>query len=374
MGNKKSKIAIIGAGNAGCISALYLLDLKLKNHCDKIGEIEIHYDPNIPMERVGQGNTQHISELLFRLLDVNWFDKNLIKATVKTGIRYKNWGKKNHDFLHPFDNGQVACHYIPQLISKTTLNCGNFKVKEGNVKSTSEIDADFIIDCRGKHLNQDEKYITIKNPLNSALLTQKEGKRCDLLFTECVATPHGWTFVIPNHDSVSYGYLYNKNITSKKEAEFDFKEKFDAIPNFCLDFKNYVAKNVWDDERTLLNGNRYSFIEPLEATSTTSYATVVEFFCDYLNGEITKKQVNKKIMIELGETAHFLLQHYTSGSKYDTKFWEYAKRLSNSVKHKRYEKLMNLAKKWNHLSTFNTTFGIWDLSSLNNWYDNVLND
>lgn len=374
MGNKKPKIAIIGAGNAGCISALYLLDLKRKNHCNRIGEIEIHYDPNIPMERVGQGNTPLVSELLFRLLDVNWFDKNLIKATVKTGIRYKNWGKKNHDFLHPFDNGQVACHYIPHLISKTTLNCGNFKIKEGNVKNTSEIDADYIIDCRGKHINQDEKYINIKNPLNSALLTQKDGKRCDLLYTECVATPHGWTFVIPNHNSVSYGYLYNKNITSKKEAESDFKEKFDATPNFCLDFKNYVAKNVWDDERTILNGNRYSFIEPLEATSTTSYAYVVEVFSQYLNGEITKKQVNKKIMTELGEIAQFLLQHYAGGSKYDTKFWEYAKKLSMTTKHKKYDNAMNIAKKWNHLKVNEYSFGIWGSASLKNWYDNVLND
>ena len=128
MVNKKLKISIIN-GNAGCISALNLLKLKQENICDRIGEIEIHYDPDIPMERVGQGNTPYVSELLFSLLDLNWFDKNLIKATIKTGIRYKNWGKKNHDFLHPFDDGSVACHYIPHLISKTTLNCGYFKVK-----------------------------------------------------------------------------------------------------------------------------------------------------------------------------------------------------------------------------------------------------
>jgi len=373
VGDKNYKIAIIGAGNAGCISALYLLDLKRKNVCPHIGEIEIHYDPNIPMERVGQGNTPLVSELLMDMLNLNWFDKNLIKATIKTGIRYKNWGKKNHDFLHPFDKGQVACHYIPHLISSTTLNCGNFKVIEGNIKNTNEVDADYVIDCRGKHQNQPEKYISIKNPLNSALITQKTGKRCDLLFTECVATPHGWTFVIPNHDSVSYGYLYNKNITSKEEAKSDFKKRFDATPKFDLNFKNYVAKNVWDDERTLLNGNRYSFIEPLEATSTTNYAYVVEIFGRFLNGVVTKKQVNKEIKMDLAETAHFILQHYSKGSKFDTKFWKYAKKLSN-IENKKYEQEMNFAKKWNYLNAEQSTFGMWGTHSLKNWYDNVLND
>ena len=48
------KIAIIGAGNAGCISALNLHYLKMTEEY-QIGEIEIYHDPNIPIERVGQG-------------------------------------------------------------------------------------------------------------------------------------------------------------------------------------------------------------------------------------------------------------------------------------------------------------------------------
>ena len=34
----------------------------------------------------------------------------------------------------------------------------------------------------------------------------------------------GWTFLIPNVDSVSYGYLYNNTITSKEDATEDFLE------------------------------------------------------------------------------------------------------------------------------------------------------
>ena len=49
------KIAIVGAGNAGCISALQLYFLKEEEQDDVIGEIEIYHDPDLPIERVGQG-------------------------------------------------------------------------------------------------------------------------------------------------------------------------------------------------------------------------------------------------------------------------------------------------------------------------------
>ena len=72
-----------------------------------------------------------------------------------------------------------------------------------------------------------------------------------------------------------------------------------------------MAKNVWDDERTLLNGNRYTFIEPLEATSTTTYATIIEFFAEYLNGEITNNQLNKKTITEVAHISLFATTLYT---------------------------------------------------------------
>ena len=182
--------------------------MRTANPDSLIGEIEIYHNPTIPIERVGQGNTINVSSLLFGTLDINWVTNNLIKATVKQGIRYRNWGKKNHDFFHAFLNGYTACHYIPNLLSKTFLESGHFNVIERNiVDPEKEIDSDYIIDCRGRSLHFDDEYETLTNPINSVILSRKEGKDPDLLYTECIATPHGWTFIIPNHNSVSYGYL-----------------------------------------------------------------------------------------------------------------------------------------------------------------------
>ena len=87
------KIAIIGAGNAGCVSALNLHFLRETEDYDRY-EIDIYYDPNVPIERVGQGTQLNVCETAFNVLDLDWVQNNLIKATMKMGIRYKNWGKK----------------------------------------------------------------------------------------------------------------------------------------------------------------------------------------------------------------------------------------------------------------------------------------
>ena len=123
------RIAIVGAGNAGCITALhYHKYLEIDN------EIVIYHSPEQhPIERVGQGTILTVSELIGTTIDTDFYN-NKIGATIKSGILYENWGKK-------------------------------------------------------------------------------QGRDPDLIYTRSVATPNGWTFVIPNVDSVSYGYMYNNNIT-----------------------------------------------------------------------------------------------------------------------------------------------------------------
>ena len=69
------KLAIVGAGNAACITALsYHLHGQIRS--DKIKEIEIYYDPNIPIERVGQGSVPLIAYIVSQVLGVNYYDKD----------------------------------------------------------------------------------------------------------------------------------------------------------------------------------------------------------------------------------------------------------------------------------------------------------
>ena len=353
------KIAIVGAGNAGCITALHYHTFKPTSDT----EIIIYHDPTIPIERVGQGTIVPTTELIGNALGVNWAD-NSIDATIKTGFMYEGWGKKNYKIYHDFLLHTVACHYIPQKLSNAVLASGKFKVIEKKIKDPEkEIDADYIFDCRGKDNREKEQYKPLINPLNSALLYTTKKPNLSLRYTRGVATPNGWTFVVPNINRVSYGYLYNNTITPKEEAVGDFLERFN-IPQIDgeLQFENYVAKDIFVGKRTILNGNRCAFIEPLEASALEFYRAICQHSWDHIVHKKPKDICNRDIRKLIKQIETFILWHYQSGSKFDTPFWDYAKSLPFSLSDEFREVLS---------SNRNIPYGQWDTRSANIWADNI---
>ena len=322
------RIAIIGAGTAGCVTALHFYKY-LSESIDVSFEITIYHSPNEhPIERVGQGTVLPVTKLIESTLGIDWYN-NSIDATFKSGILYEGWGKKQDKIFHPFELSAMSMHYVPQKLSKVVLESGYFNVIEKTVTDPEkEIDADVIFDCRGRHSRDKSNYDTLINPLNSVLLYKKQDRDQDLIYTRTVATPNGWTFVIPNVDSISYGYLYNNTITSKEDATKDFLDRFE-LPETDgeLIFENYMAKNMFVGERTVLNGNMYGFVEPMEATSLQFYQDLCRQAWDGIFNIKSWDVCNGNIRRVMKEIETFILWHYQYGSKYDTPFWEYAKSL-----------------------------------------------
>ena len=372
---KKKRIAIIGAGNAGCITALHFYF-----HGRDRFEIELYHSPEKhPIERVGQGTTLRVAILISSVFGSNWYDNN-IGATLKSGILYEGWGKAKDEFFHSFPMSSVAVHYVPQMLSDAVLKSGLFKVKQQTINDPEkEIDADIIIDCRGRHNRDRDNYEPLINPLNSAFLYQKEGRDPLLNYTRTVATPNGWTFVVPNSDSVSYGYLYNNTITSKEDATEDFLERFN-LPEIDgdLTFENYIAKNICVGERTFLNGNRCGFLEPLEATATGFYQTVCKSVWDYIDGLETRQGVNKYVRDEMFRLETFVMWHYQFGSKYESSFWDYVKtlpfrpdaRFNKTLESCKSMTPLEMERKWQYDTNLSEDYyGQWTYPSFRCWYD-----
>ena len=369
---KKKKIAIIGAGNAGCISALHFY-----YYADDKYEIEIYHSPGEhPIERVGQGTVVLPAGLISSVFGSSWYN-NTIGATFKTGILYEGWGKSKDELFHPFPMTNMSMHYVPQKLSNAVLESGLFKVNQQTINDPEkEIDADMIIDCRGRHNRDKDEYDSLINPLNACLLYDKKEVDLTMHYTGCVATPNGWTFVVPNNDSVSYGYLYNNTITSKEDATEDFLERFE-LPEIDgeLTFENYIAKNVCVGERTFLNGNRCAFLEPLEATATGFYQNVCQaIYCTTI-GAIPRQSVNAYVREEMFRIEQFILWHYQFGSKYDTPFWEYAKSLPFNPDNK-FNYMVEKSKGMTYLEIdqqydpkVSELYGQWSYLSFKNWYE-----
>ena len=87
------KVSVVGGGNAGVLSALFL------SWCMEEIEVELIYDPEILPERVGQATVLEPPGLLWSSIGFNWYD-NPIHATMKSGILYEGWGKLNDKVFH----------------------------------------------------------------------------------------------------------------------------------------------------------------------------------------------------------------------------------------------------------------------------------
>ena len=316
---KNKKLAVIGAGNAGCISALHF-----KGSLPDL-EIDLYHDSeHHPIERVGQGTTIPVAKLLSHSLGCDRYN-NKIGASIKTGIFYSGgWGKKNRDFFHSFYTmDQVSIHYTPKKLSDAVLSSGLFNIKEQEIiDPEKEIDADFIIDCRGRKARDKDNLDTIVNPINSVLLASLPKK--EMIWTEAQATPNGWTFIVPVEDKLSLGYLYNADLTSKEEATKDFQERFKVEEiEHSMKFDNYCSFNPFVGERILLNGNQCAFIEPLEATATGLYLWIARVGYDRFINKVDIPQCLHLLHKEVNSIANFVLWHYKTGSKFDSPFWSY---------------------------------------------------
>lgn len=359
------RLAILGAGNAGCISALHF------NYfgSNVFDEISIYHSNEEDIMRVGQGSVLPPTGLIGNALGITW-DNNPIDATYKNGIMYENWGKISEKIFHAFPMSQMAIHYVPKKLSKAVLDSGYFTVVDKKITDPEkEIDADFIIDCRGKKYQDDNNYFDLKSGLNSVLLCDFKTPDPNLHCTRSVATPHGWTFVIPNKNSVSYGYLYNNEVTTKDEATEDFLERFN-LPEVdgAFSFENYCAKNYFVGERTLLNGASAYFLEPMEANSIDFFHRVCKFGWDHMVDGVDKEICNSNILKLAKEMEHFVLWHYQSGSKFDTPFWDYVK--SIPFEHNdEFQECIELSRRMTRqeVTKHGRIYGSWDSRSFKIW-------
>ena len=370
------KVVVIGAGNGGCFTALHW-GWHTRNNSDV--EVELIYNPETSPERVGQATLIDAPSLLWAATDFNWYD-NPIHATFKSGILYEGWGKVNEKIYHSFPADKMAMHYCPWEMQNLVLNSGHFKVTEGEVHPY-EIDADYIFDCRGKP-DDFSDYEDLKNPINACILAEPNWDTTKALWSRHVATPDGWTFVIPTDSSspshkYCVGYCYNSNITSKEDAEKNMLEMFDVEITKHVNFKNYVAKNAVVDNRIFKNGNRLFFLEPMESSSSQAYISWVRMSFDYI---FDNKDFNPSDAVtkHIKQLQNFVLWHYQYGSKYDTPFWDYAKTFT--IDDPRFHEVKDIASnisKYDSRPDFyggtseNPCYGQWPTYSWKCWYDGM---
>jgi len=318
-----NKLAIIGKGTTGSLASMWYL-------YNYQGEIDWYYDPNIPPMSVGEGTQLGVPRMLWDTVGFTFYDDlPTINGSIKTGIRKVNWGGCG-DYQHPFIPPEVAMHFDAGQMQKFAIErLGNqVNLIEGNVTPDS-VDATHVLDCTGTPKDFDEYTIAKHIPLNAVHVTQCFWDSPTFDYTYTIARPYGWVFGIPLQHRCSIGYLYNKDINTLEEVKEDVKEIFEQIgltpsdTTNSFEFTNYF-KNEPFGERVATSGNKCFFLEPLEATSfTTSLETFTGALSVWQNPHHIQHHT-KAFHDYMIRTEQMIMMHYFAGSKFDTKFWDFA--------------------------------------------------
>ncbi len=358
-GKSLRKIAVVGRGTAGSLAAASVTRL----HPD--GDHELHhiYDSRIPVIGVGEGSWPSLVQQLQQLTNLpHETVQQRLNGTRKYGVAFEGWGRRNRDFTHYFTPQQVSYAYhlsadlMAELLEEgTSARHIDAKVLDiTRVEGGAQVDFedraperyDLVFDARGfpKELHPDRHIDISFIPTNTAVIrrcpaTIKEegdGPVLQPTYTRAVARPHGWVFVIPLTVHTSYGYIFNRDVTSLAEVESDFDAflETDGVSEFeqraVIPFPNFVHRQIYDGAVARI-GNAAAFMEPLEATAIVSAQLQIGMVLHIRlnrspeNLERDAPVVNRFLINNMLCYGLFVGWHYSCGSRYDSEFWRHAR-------------------------------------------------
>ena len=320
------KVAIIGKGTVGCLSAL-----KFSNNGYAI---DWYHDPNTPALSVGEGTDLTLPAFLDDEIDLNYEKIKQLDAHYKQGIEKINWGEK--PFTHWFGLGRMALHINAHKLQDYITNYLKDKVNIIEKRVEHDQIDDYIIDCSGKAPNP-EDLVSAPIPVNEAYIANCPWDKPKFSKTLCIAKNFGWVFMIPLQSRCSVGYLFNNKFCAIDEIKHEMKgvlNEHNLIANSgnSLNFSNYYRKQNFT-ESVSYNGNASFFLEPLEATSLNLSIRVIRQTLALLADDNTQLKglhtlQNEKYEKFLSETVDIIMLHYLVDPPVKNEFWEYANNLA----------------------------------------------
>jgi hypothetical protein len=322
------KLALIGKGTAGCLSAIHFL-----KYTD--WELDWYFDPNIKAQAVGEGSQLSLPTALYTNMGFEHHHLSHIDGTSKFGIMKFGWSPTGGTFIHtlapPFSAFHFNANKLQDFIVDYARQIDRVNFKEFSVADVNDVDADYVMDCSGKPTENsfDKFHFSEYIPVNSVHVTQCYWDSARFNYTLTIARPYGWVFAIPLVNRCSIGYLYNKDITTLEDVKEDVKQVFEQLELQPSDhtnsftFNNYYRK-VNFDGRVARNGNASFFLEPLEATSIDFMNKINRHAFDLWAGNLHVGDLNYAYLQEITEIEQVIMLHYFAGSIYDNEFWTYA--------------------------------------------------
>ncbi|HXJ21790.1 MAG TPA: tryptophan 7-halogenase [Polyangia bacterium] len=339
----KRKIAIVGAGSAGLLTATHLC-----TWLDDSWEVCAVHDPGKDILGIGESTNGAFISVLERGTNfslANPGDMAALDATLKFGSKFVGW--RARPWINPLLSGNIAIHFNNRRFKDfvferlRALWPGQFTMLEAGVHEIANyadrvrldtdrgaFDFDYVVDCMGTP-PAFEGYTLSDCTLVDRCRIHVVRDYAFEPFTDHIATRDGWMFGVPLDGRKTYGYLYNQAITDERAAEEEMMRLLGAPSLDAGGYKQSYALRCYHANqlisgRVCKNGNRALFFEPLIANSMFLYIYASRLIYDHVAGGQEAGKCNDLFVKAVQEMEDVISYYYQGGSTFDSEFWRTA--------------------------------------------------
>ncbi len=337
----KRKIAVVGAGSAGLLSAAHLT-----TWLDESWQVCVVHHPGKKILGIGESTNGGFISVLERATNFSLADADdlaALDATIKYGSKFVNW--REHQWVNPLLSGNIAIHFNNRRLKDFVFERlgklwpDQFSVLEADVQALHNYadhvtlvtdrgshDFDYVVDCTGTPPSFDSYTMTDCTLVDRCRIHTVSDYDYEP-FTDHIATRDGWMFGVPLKGYKTYGYLYNHAITDTQAAEDEMMRLLGAPKleaggyDAHYAFRCYYANELISG-RVCKNGNRALFFEPLLANSMFVYIYAARLIYDYVVGGQEASKCNALFVKAVHEMEDVISYYYRGGSNFRTEFWQ----------------------------------------------------
>jgi hypothetical protein len=345
----QKKIAVIGTGSAGLLTAAHLC-----TWLDDSWQVCAVYNPRKPILGIGESTNGGVISVLERATNFSLAhpdDLAALDATIKYGSKFSGW--RTHGWVNPLLSGNVAIHFNNRRLKDFVVDRlralwpRQFSVVEADVLEIQSYadhvtlgtdqglrDFDYVVDCTGTPARFDGYTMSDCTLMDRCRIHVVEDYEYQP-FTDHIATRDGWMFGVPLKGYKTYGYLYSRAFTETGAAEDEMKRVLGASElgagayDAHYDFRCYYANELVSG-RVCKNGNRALFFEPLLANSMFLYVYAARLIYDYVAGGQDAARCNGLFVKAVQEMEDVISYYYKGGSTFETEVWRAAADRANA--------------------------------------------
>lgn len=285
------KIVIVGGGTAGWISALFLLKTQPNVH-----QITVVESSKIGIIGAGEGSTG----LLLDLIQNRWFNTDIdfkdffesIDATIKLGIRHKNWTGDGSSYYAPLDgsntSGQNPDIDFLQAFSRFGVEKMHVASNIGKHFESNHFPESYALHFDGHKIGKYFKNKFVKEGLEVIDAVVKEiniselNGKIDSIVLDNNQTVTGDLFI----DSTGFSRMFSQKMNVKWKSYSDYLPVNRAMP-FLIEYKENEIPEPLTTAHALSSGWMWDI--PLQSRRGCGYV----YDKNYISDEDAQKEIEK---------------------------------------------------------------------------------